>query len=177
LLSSGVMVGPVPAQERLRGWLCGDFPFGRCPYADSRVRPTGGHKVHNSGHGGVLSSRVPTAPGMALQCPGWLHSGGDGHTGPEVTGRRAPLVRCHGVVLRGRGVDVRTLFEDSAILFQGCSAPAVREWVVQCHGVDTGLTAQRRKVAEMASRVGLAEQRRDMIPRRCQRAGMVGICL
>jgi hypothetical protein len=46
----------------------------------------GGRKVHSSGRGGVLSSRVPTASGMALQCPGWLHSGGDGCTGPEVTG-------------------------------------------------------------------------------------------
>jgi hypothetical protein len=42
--------------------------------------------VHNNGRGGVLSSRVPTAPGMVLQCPGWLHSGGDGRTEPEVTG-------------------------------------------------------------------------------------------
>jgi hypothetical protein len=42
--------------------------------------------VHSSGRGGVLSSRVPTASGMALQCPGWLHSGGDGRIGLEVTG-------------------------------------------------------------------------------------------
>jgi hypothetical protein len=73
-------------QEWLRGRLSGDFPFGRRPYADSRVRLTGGRKVHNNGHGDVLSSRVPTTSGMVLQCPRWLHSGGDGRTGPEVTG-------------------------------------------------------------------------------------------
>jgi hypothetical protein len=37
--------------------------------------------------------------------------------------------------LRGRGVVVRLPFEGSAILFRGCGAPAVREWVVQHHGV------------------------------------------
>jgi hypothetical protein len=44
--------------------------------------------------------------------------------------------------------------------------PAVREWAAQCHGADTGLTAQCRTVAGMASPGGLAEQRRDMVPRR-----------
>jgi hypothetical protein len=34
--------------------------------------------------------------------------------------------------------------------------PTVQEWVAQCHGVDTGLTAQRRIVAGMASRGGTA---------------------
>jgi hypothetical protein len=33
-----------------------------------------------------LSSWVPAAPGMAAQGRGWLHSGGDGRTGPEMTG-------------------------------------------------------------------------------------------
>jgi hypothetical protein len=42
----------------------------------------------------------------------------------------------------------------------------VREWVAQCHGADTGLTAQCRIVAGMASQGGLAERRRDMILRR-----------
>jgi hypothetical protein len=45
--------------------------FGYRLYADSRVQLTEGHKVHNSGRGDVLSSRVPTALGMVLQCPGW----------------------------------------------------------------------------------------------------------
>jgi hypothetical protein len=32
--------------------------------------------VHNSGRDGVLSSRVPTAPEMALQCPGGCTAAG-----------------------------------------------------------------------------------------------------
>jgi hypothetical protein len=86
------MTNPVPAQERLRGWLCGNFLFGRRPYADSRVQLTEGRKVHSSGRGDVLSSRVPTAPGRVLQCPGWLHSGGDG----MVAQRRGWLHRAEG---------------------------------------------------------------------------------
>jgi hypothetical protein len=84
LLPSGVMVSPVPAQERLRGWPCGSFPFGHRPYAGPRVQLTEGRRVHNSGRGDVLSSWVPTAPGMVLQRTGWWHSGGDGYTGPSV---------------------------------------------------------------------------------------------
>jgi hypothetical protein len=34
-----------------------------------------GRRMHNGGDGDVLSSQAPTAPGMALQCPGWEHSG------------------------------------------------------------------------------------------------------
>jgi hypothetical protein len=41
--------------------------------------------MHIGGCGGVPSSRAPTVPGMTLQRLGWWHSGGDGHTGPEVT--------------------------------------------------------------------------------------------
>jgi hypothetical protein len=48
---------------------------------------------------------------------------------------------------------------------------AVREWAAQCHRADTGLTAQCRTVAGMASPGGLAKQPRDMISRRCQRLG------
>jgi hypothetical protein len=45
-----------------------------------------GHEVHSQGRGNVLSPRVPAAPGMAAQGLGWLHSGGDGQTRPEVMG-------------------------------------------------------------------------------------------
>jgi hypothetical protein len=51
-------------------------------------------------------------------------------------------------------------------LLRGCGAPAIREWVAQCHGADTSLTAQCCTVAGMASPGGFAEQRRDMIPKR-----------
>jgi hypothetical protein len=54
---------------------------------------------------------------------------------------------------------------------------AVQVWVAQCHGADTGPTAQCRTVAGMASLGGLMEQRRDMIPRQCQRDGMARIRL
>jgi hypothetical protein len=57
--------------EAASGWSCGSFPFGRRPYADSRVRLTEGQWTHNGGRGGVLSSRAPISRGMALQCPGW----------------------------------------------------------------------------------------------------------
>jgi hypothetical protein len=69
------------------------------------------------------------------------------------------------VVLGERGTCVRPPFEGSAVLFRGCGMSAVREWVAQCHGADTGLCAQCRTVAGMASPRGLAEQRRDMVPR------------
>jgi hypothetical protein len=61
---------------------------------------------------------------------------------------------------------IRTPFEGSTIFFRGCGARAVLESVAQCHGVDAGLTAHCRTVAGMASPGGLAEQCRDMIPRR-----------
>jgi hypothetical protein len=80
--------------------------------------------------------------------------------------RHASLVRRHGVVLGERGTDVRPLFEGSAVLLQGCGASAVREWVAQRHGAVIGLTAQCRTVAAMTSPGGLAEQRRDTIPKR-----------
>jgi hypothetical protein len=85
LFAPSVVASPVPAQERLRGWLCGDFPFGRRPYADSRVRLTGGHKVHSSRRGGFLSSRTLTTSGMGLQCPGWRHGSREGRTRLMVT--------------------------------------------------------------------------------------------
>jgi hypothetical protein len=82
--------------------------------------------------------------------------------------RRRPtsLVLRHSVNLGGQGTGVHPPFEGSAILFRGCGASAVREWVAQCHGVDTGLTAQCRTSAGMASPGGLAEQHWGMIPRR-----------
>jgi hypothetical protein len=42
--------------------------------------------VHSSGCGDVLSPRVSTAPGMALQWLGWPHrADGDGGVAPDVT--------------------------------------------------------------------------------------------
>jgi hypothetical protein len=98
-----------------------------------------------------------------MQCPGWCCDGGDGRTGPtatEVTGPTGLMSR------HSRGIDVRSPFEGSTVLFRGCDASAVREWAAQCHRTDTGHAAQRRTVAGMASSGELAEQRRGMIPRR-----------
>jgi hypothetical protein len=91
--------------------------------------------------------------------------------------RRASLVRRHSVVPCGRETSVCTLFEGSAAFFPGCGTRTVREWAAQCHGADTGLTAQCRTVVGMASPGGLTKQRRDMIPRRCQWVGVAEICL
>jgi hypothetical protein len=78
---------------------------------------------------------------------------------------RASLVRRHGVAPCERGTGIRPPFEGSAVLFQGCGALTVREWVEQCRGADTGLITQCRIVAGMASPGGLVEQHRDMTPR------------
>jgi hypothetical protein len=61
-----MVASPVPVQERLRGQLWGISSFGHHPYADSRVRLTGGRRMHSSGGGDVLSCRAPTASRMAL---------------------------------------------------------------------------------------------------------------
>jgi hypothetical protein len=122
-------------------------------------------------------------PGIP-QHRGWCCCARDGGVaaGMAAQGRlrrrgRASLVPRHSVVSCGRETGVCTLFEGFVVLFQGCSARAIREWAAQCHGADTGLTAQCRIVAGMASPEGLAKQCRDMIPRRCQRAGVAGIRL
>jgi hypothetical protein len=83
-------------------------------------------------------------------------------TGP--TSRRGP----------GRAWSRYPPFKGSAVLLRGCCAPAVREWVAQCHGADPGFTAQCRIVAGMASPGGLAKQRRDMIPRHVRGAVVRG---
>jgi hypothetical protein len=43
---------------------------------------------------------------------------------------------------------------------------ALQEWAAQCHGADTGLTAQRSTVAGMGSPRELLEQHRGVIPGR-----------
>jgi hypothetical protein len=81
-----VMACPVSVQEWLRGWRCRGRPFGVRPRADSGVPLTRGHTGHNSWCGDVLSPRVPTASGMALQWLGWPHmADGDCRGVPDVT--------------------------------------------------------------------------------------------
>jgi hypothetical protein len=166
------VASPVPAQERLRGWSCGSFLFCRRLYADSGARLTEGRKTHISGCGDVLSSSAPTAPGMVLQCSGWWHNGGDGRTGPEVTEETrstGPMSRRHPARVQGC----------RPYLFRGFCRPLSRgvTWRPYRSGRHsvTELTPafphSSRTVPGMASQVGLAEHRRDMIPRQCQRVG------
>jgi hypothetical protein len=156
---------PVSVQEQLRGRPCRSFPFGRRPYAGSKVQMTRGRKVHSSRRGGVLSPRTPIASGMALQCPGWCRGGGDGRTGPMVTEEirlTGPTSRhCPGRARNRRPSPFRGFRRPPSRVHES----VVRKWVAQCQGADTGLTAQCRTVAGMASPGGLAEQRRDTIPK------------
>jgi hypothetical protein len=55
----------------------------------------------------------PHSDGVMLQCPGWRHSGGDGRTGPEVTGE----TRLTGLASRHRPRRVQSRWP---YLFQGC---------------------------------------------------------
>jgi hypothetical protein len=79
------MACPVSVQERLRGWRCRGCSFGGRPHANSRVLLTRGRTGHSSGRGDVLSPRVSTASGMALQWLGWPHrADGDDGDAPDV---------------------------------------------------------------------------------------------
>jgi hypothetical protein len=156
------VVRHVSVQERLRGWRRGSLLFGRRSRVDSRGQLTRGRMEHSSGHGDVLSPCASTTSGMALQCPVWRRGGGDGRTGLMVTEGTRPMSR-HGPVRARNGRP--SPFEGSSVLFRGCSAPAVQEWVAQCRGAKTVLAAQYRTMAGVAS-PGLAEQHRDMTPRR-----------
>jgi hypothetical protein len=128
---------------------------------------TRGRTGYSSWRGGVSSPHASTASGMVTQWPGWRRGrrgwshradgdGGDRSRRPDVTA--LSLHRC--------GVVVRLPFEGSAVLFRGCNASAVREWVAQCHGVVADPAAQRCTVVGTASLGELAEQCRGVIPRR-----------
>jgi hypothetical protein len=163
------------AASRVAVW---NILFGRRPYADLRVQLTEGSKVHNSGHGDVLSFWVLTAPGRVLQCPGWLHSGRDGCTWPKVTGETLST----GLMSRRRPARA---WGKRPYLFRGFRRPLSRgaTWRLYESGRHsvTELTPafphSSRTVLRMAAQGGLVEQRRVMIPRRCQRAGVAGIRL
>jgi hypothetical protein len=131
--------------------------------------------MHSSGRGGVSLSWASTVPGMALQCLGWWHSGGDGRTGPKVTHSTGPTSRRRPERARGR----------RSYPFQGFHRPLSRGatwwWYGSGRHSVTELTLvfphSSRTVPGMATQGGLVEQCRDMIPRRCQRAGVAGIRL
>jgi hypothetical protein len=132
---------PVSVQERLGGWRYRGRSFGGRPRADSGVPLTGGCRAHNNWRGCVLSSHTPTTSGMVVQCPGWCRYGGDGRTGPtvmEVTGPAGLTSRRSPGQAWNRWPPP---FEGSTVPFRGCGVSAVREWVAQCRGTDTGHVA------------------------------------
>jgi hypothetical protein len=163
----GVTVRPVRAHEQLRGWRRRGCPFEGRPREDSRVPLTWGRTRHSGWSGGVLSPYASTASGTGMQWPGWRRGGGDGRTGPMATEVTAPtsLTSRHSPV-RAWSSRPPPPFEGSAVLFQGCGALAVREWVVQCHGVVADHAAQCGTTAGMASLGERAEQCRGVILRR-----------
>jgi hypothetical protein len=131
----------------------------------------------------VADMATSCRPGLP-QHRGWCCSARDGGVAAGMAAqgrwrwrRCTSLVRRHGVVPCGREVGVHTLFEGSGVIYRGCDVRAVREWVAQCHGADTGLTAQCRTVAGLASPGGLAKQRRDMILRQVRGTEWRGFAL
>jgi hypothetical protein len=82
---------------------------------------------------------VAAVPGVVLQARGWPHrtnSGGDGAPA-DLTSRFDPADS------RRKGSRVQPAH------FRGRDALAVREWAAQCHGADTGHTAQLPAMAGM----------------------------
>jgi hypothetical protein len=53
----------------------------------------------------------------------------------------------------------------------------VREWEAQCYGMTLAFPHSTRTALGMAAQYELVEQRRDLIPRRCQRTSVAGIRL
>jgi hypothetical protein len=172
------MASPVIVQERLRGWWCMRFLFGLRPYTFSRVGLTEGRRMYNGGCGGVLSSQASTVPGMTLQCPGWWHSGGNGRTGSEVMEE----MRLASLTSRRRPKRVRNR---RPYAFRGFHCPLSRGVMWRQYGsgwhsvmeLTPAFPHSSRTTPGMAAQRGLVEQRRDMIPRWCQRAGVAGIRL
>jgi hypothetical protein len=62
----------------------------------------------------------------------------------------------------------------SLSFFEGLDVEEVREWVALCHGMALTFPHSTRTAPGMAAQCGLAEQHRDLIPRRCQKAGVAG---
>jgi hypothetical protein len=106
-----------------------EFLFDRRPYASSRGWLTEDRRPHSGGRGDVLSAWVSAVLGMALQCLGWRHSGGDGRTGPEVTEKTRFTGLASWRHPRQSRVGGCTPFEGVAFLFRGGDVEEVQEWV------------------------------------------------
>jgi hypothetical protein len=151
--------------------------FGCHLYVGSRARLTEDRRPHSSRRDDFRSIWVPTVLGMMLQRPGWRHSDGDGRTGPKVT----EGTRFASLTSRHRPGRVRGRW---SYPFRGFRHPLSRgrrgggtgeggtvSWA------DTDLTAQLPHSIGDGRTARLMEQRRGMIPRQCQRAGVAGIHL
>jgi hypothetical protein len=149
--------------------------IGRRPYVGSRAGLTEDRGPHNGGCGDVPSIWIPTVLGMTLQCLGWRHSGGDGHTGPEVIGKTFPA----GLTSWRRP---RQACSRWSYPFRGCRSHLSRGRREGGTGVggtvsrnDTGLPAQYPHSTGDGHTVRVGRTAPGMIPRRCERAGVAGI--
>jgi hypothetical protein len=132
--------------------------------------------MHSGGCGGVPSSWAPTVPGMTPQCQGWRHSNGDGRTVPEMMEE----TRLAGLMSPRRPGRARGRW---SYPFRGFHRPLSRGAAWRRYGsgrhsvveLTLAFLHSSRTTPGMAAQRGLVEQRRDMIPRWCQRAVVVGI--
>jgi hypothetical protein len=108
---------------------------------------------------------------MAAQRWGWPHrAGGDRGDVP-----RRPYVTTSSPV--GAEQVTVPLSRVPPSSFEGGGVEEVREWAAQCHGMTPAFPHSSRTTPGMAAQCGLVEQRRDTIPRWCQRVGVAGIRL
>jgi hypothetical protein len=110
-------------------------------------------------------------PGMVAQWRGWPHrTGGDG----EDTLRR-PYVMASSWA--GAGLVVISLSRVPSSPFEGRDVEEVREWTAQCHGMTPAFPHSTHTTLGMAAQCGLVKHCRDLIPKQCKRADVVGIRL
>jgi hypothetical protein len=120
LTSSGRRGGSCACPGAASRGVASEYSFDYRSYTSSRAWLTEDRKLHSSRRGDVLSTRVPTAFGMTLQCLGWRHNGRDARTGPEVTEK----MHLTGFTSRCCFVRARSWW---SYLFRGCRRPLSRD--------------------------------------------------
>jgi hypothetical protein len=134
-----------------------EFLLGRRSYASSKVWLTGVPELHSGRCGGVPSAWVPTGLGVALQYPGWWHSGGDGRTGPMATEEMRFIIltswRHPGLALGRWSYAFRGCHRP---LSEGCNMEDRRGYATQCPGVTLAIPHSNGTAPGMAAqqRVG-----------------------
>jgi hypothetical protein len=110
----------------------------------------------------------PAVPRMVEQRRTWPHraegDGGDALHHPHITASS----------WAGTELVVVHFSRVSPSSFEGCDVEVVREWVAQCYEMTLAILHDTCTALGMAAQCGLVEQRRDLIPRRCQKTGMAG---